>query len=134
MADTRIIFYFFDTWIRWYKESILQFLCSVPAIHVAADSWPAHSSPGDEIKQRNVGMQFVVFQETSAKHSNPFKTFISPAHRKQCLQFRYDLPTCRRTCRGVELKTKEKDHPQNGTCMSETTDRIALLICVVPLK
>lgn len=54
-------------------------------MHVAADSWPALSSPGDEIKQRNVGMRFVVFQETSPKHSNPFKAFVSPAHRKYCL-------------------------------------------------
>lgn len=67
------------------QKHILKFPCSASAIHVAAGSWPARSSPGDEIKQRNVGMHFVVFQEISPKHSNPFKTFISPAHRKDCL-------------------------------------------------
>lgn len=85
MADSRIIFYFFDTWIIWHTKHILQFPCSVSAICVPAGPWPARSSPGDDIKQRNVGMRFVVFQETSPKHSNPFKTFISPAHRKDCL-------------------------------------------------
>jgi len=35
-----------------------------------------------EIKQRNVGMLLVVFQETSPKCTNPFKTFASPTHKK----------------------------------------------------
>lgn len=134
MADTRIIFYFFDTWIVWYRKCILQFPCSVSAVHVAAGSWPVRCSLGDKIKQRNVGMRFVVFQEISPKLSNPFKTFVSPAHRKYCLQFRQDLSTCRRTCRAVEHKTKEKDRLQNCACLSETTDRSALLIYVIPLK
>lgn len=114
MADARIRFYFFDTWIIWYKKHILQFPCSVSVKCVAAGSWPARSSPGGEIKQRNAGMRFVVFQETSPKHSNPFKTFVSSAHRKYGLQFRYDLSTCKRTCGAVEHKTKEKDRLRSG--------------------
>lgn len=134
MADTRIRFYFFDTWIMWYKKHILQFPCSVSAKCVAAGSWPACSSPEDEINQRNIGMCFVVFQETSPKHSNPFKTFVSPAHRKYDLQFRYDLSTCKRTCRAVEHKTKEKGRLWSSACVSETTERIASLIYVISLK
>lgn len=57
----------------------------VSAKCVVTGSRPAHSSPGGEIKQKSVGMRFVVFQETSPKHSNPLKTFVSPARRKYVL-------------------------------------------------